>query len=218
MVKSGERNKLDVRQGPTGIDIDKEKYLVDTLRIASTEQYLEGGDAKKIGDVRRLSEPDTCVIFAAQAKRLGVQVGDQITIRTETLRGISNTADATIVAVVEDMGLVNSWSMFVPKKTIFKLYGVQKDSTGAIMIYLNDIDESSNVMSHLRGVLEEAGYSILEHDPRPFFMKFEVVSGQNRGWPTLDLTIWKDEVSFMQWVLAALDSISSSAGARPHLS
>ena len=90
------------------------------------------------------------------------------------------------------MGLVNSWSMFVPKKTIFKLYGVQKDSTGAIMIYLNDIDESSNVMSHLRGVLEEAGYSILEHDPRPFFMKFEVVSGQNWDGQRLDLTIWKD--------------------------
>ncbi|MEE2788040.1 MAG: FtsX-like permease family protein [Myxococcota bacterium] len=195
--------------GLIGIDAVREKYLFDVLKIAPTSAYMEtGGTDELVGDVRKLAEPKTCALFAAQAKRLGIRVGDQVTIRTETLRGMSNTTDATVVAVLEDMGLVNSWSMFVPTKTILSLYGIQEDSTGAIMIYLDDIAKADEVLAHLRGVLSDAGYPILDHDPRPFFVKFEVISGQDWDGQQLDLTIWKDEVSFMEWVLTALDSIS----------
>ena len=154
--------------------------MFDVLKLAPTSTYLDNGRRDEfIGDLKKLGEPKTCALFAAQAKRLGVRVGDQVTIRTETLRGMSNTTDATVVAVLEDMGLVNSWSMFVPTETILSLYGIREDSTGAIMIYLEDIDKADEVLAHLRGVLTDAGYPILDHDPRPFFVKFEVISGQS---------------------------------------
>ena len=45
-------------------------------------------------------------------------------------------------------------------------------------------------------LLTEAGYTVMDHDPQPFFMKFETVMGQDWTGQRLDLTIWRDEVSW----------------------
>ena len=41
------------------------------------------------------------LIFEEQGKRLGVKVGDQLTIAAPTARGMNNTADVRVVAVLE---------------------------------------------------------------------------------------------------------------------
>ena len=194
--------------GLHGIDVREEKALFETITLAHQDAYVEGGRHAVIGDAQRLSEPDTILLFASQAKRLGVQVGDQLTLRTETLRGQSNTADVTVVAVAEDLGLMSSWAAFLPKQTILKLYGLKPDTSGAVQLYLKDIDEAPAVMAHLREVFADAGYALMDHDPQPFFMKFETVIGQDWTGQKLDLTIWRDEVSFLTWVLTAIDTVS----------
>lgn len=194
--------------GLYGIDVTAETALLTTLQVAAEDSYMDGGRAEKLGDPLRLNEPDTLMMFASQARRLGVTVGDRITIRTETLRGMSNTVDLEIVAVMQNIGMMSNWNLFLPKQTILDLYGLEENSTGAIMLYLDDIDQSPAVMDHLRKVLEGAGYTVMDHDPRPFFTKFEIVSGQDWTGQQLDLTTWDDEVSFMSWVITAIDSIS----------
>jgi putative ABC transport system permease protein len=194
--------------GLYGVDITAEKQLLKNLRSASESLYVDGGGQRTPGDLRRLVEPNSIVVFAQQAKRLQVKVGDRITLRTETLRGTSNTADLTVVAVLEDLGMLSSWNVLVPKQTILDLYGLEADSTGAIMLYLDQIDDAPAVRAQLSEKLEKAGYKVMDHDPRPFFMKFETVSGQNWSGQKLDLTTWDDEVSFMKWVLTAIDGVS----------
>ncbi len=194
--------------GLFGVDITKEKQLLANLRSAPEADYRENGGTERPGDLRRLTEPNSIALFAGQAKRLQVGIGDRITLRTETLRGTSNTADLTVVAIAEDLGILSSWNVLVPKQTILDLYGLEADSTGAIMLYLDEIGDAPEVMADLSGKLEKAGYKVLEHDPRPFFMKFETISGQDWSGQKLDLTTWDDEVSFMQWILTAIDSVS----------
>ncbi len=194
--------------GLYGVEINSEKQLLNNLRAAQESDYIDGGGEARPGELRRLSEPNSIALFAGQAKRLRVKLGDQITLRTETLRGTSNTADLTVVAVIEDLGLLSSWNVLVPKQTILDLYGLEADSTGAIMLYLDNIEDAPTVRAELGEKLEKAGYKVMDHDPRPFFMKFETVSGQNWSGQKLDLTTWDDEVSFMKWVLTAIDGVS----------
>ena len=194
--------------GLSGVEINNEKLLLANLQLAPESEYVEGGRSEAVGDLKGLNQPNTVVLFASQAKRLEVKVGDQVTLRTETLRGVSNTVDLTVVAVMQDLGMMSSWNVFMPTANILNLYGLDPDSTGAMMLYLKDIEDAHDTMEKLRDTLQEAGYEILEHDPRPFFMKFETITGQDWSGQKLDLTVWSDEVSFMKWVLKAIDGVS----------
>jgi putative ABC transport system permease protein len=63
-------------------------------------------------------------------------------------------------------------------------------------------------MAHLRGVLEKEGFVLMDHQPQPFFAKFETVSGEDWTGQKLDLTTWSDEVSFLDWVITGLNTLS----------
>jgi len=98
--------------------------------------------------------------------------------------------------------------VLVPKETILELYDINEDTTGAIWIYLEDIDKSEETMRHLRTVLVEQGHEVMEHQPLPFYMKFETVAGEDWTGQMLDVTVWRDEVSYLLWVLTAFDSVT----------
>jgi len=57
-------------------------------------------------------------------------------------------------------------------------------------------------------VFAKEGFAIMDHEPNPFFMKFETVAGEDWTGQKLDLTIWNDEISFLEWVSTALDALS----------
>lgn len=194
--------------GLSGIVVGNEDAFLNTLRLAEQSEYKDGGRAEVLGDSRKLAEPHTLMLFATQAKRLGVDVGDVVTIQTETFGGQTNTLDSTVVAVAKDVGLLSSWSVFVPRQDILELYQLNEDTTGALWVYLDDIDRSEEVMNHLREKLAAAGYPLMEHQPQPFFMKFEQVTGEDWTGQKIDVTTWRDEVSFLTYVLAAFDSLS----------
>ncbi len=194
--------------GLNGVDIQAEERLVSTLRLAPEADYREGGGPEPRGDLKGLTAPRTAIVFASQAKRLGVGVGDVITLRTETMRGQSNTADVTVVAVARDLGLLSTFTIFVPKETIIDLYQLRPDTSGAVQIYLKDIDDAERVMGELRQGLAAKGYAVMDHQPVPFWAKLESVQGEDWTGQRLDVTTWQDEVSFLTWIITAFDTIT----------
>jgi putative ABC transport system permease protein len=197
-----------VQGGLSGIVAADEERFFERLQLAPEKDYKDGGSDEVKGDARRLAEPNTIVLFAGQAKRLGVGVGDVITIKTETQAGASNTADATVVAVAKDMGLLSSFSVFVPKQLVLELYQLNEDTTGALWVYLKDIEQSEATMSLVRDELAKAGFELRDHESNPFFFKFEAVQGEDWTGQKLDVTWWQDEVSFLTWVLTAFDTVT----------
>lgn len=184
-----------IQVGISGIDVAEEERFFDHLQVVS-------------GDPKQLALPQSALLFENQAERLEIGVGDVLTIQTETLGGRTNTIDVTVVAIAQDVGLLSSFSIFTPKSTVYELYRLPEDSSGAVWVYLHDIDDAEAAMKHLRGVFAAEGYAVMDHVSAPFWMKFETVMGEDWTGQKLDLTTWRDEVSMLTWVITAFDTVT----------
>ena len=162
----------------------------------------------KEGSLDGLSEPGTILIFDEQAQKLGVRVGDQLTLSAYTLRGVANTVDVRVVAIARNVGLLSSWNTFVPDSTLRGLYQMNDQATGALFLYLKDLKQVPRVQERLRTVLTRAGYQLMDPDPRAFWFKFQSVAREDWTGQKLDVTTWEDEISFIQWTVTAITWLS----------
>jgi ABC-type lipoprotein release transport system permease subunit len=183
--------------GLTGIDIKSEPKLPSVLQLVS-------------GKLDDLAQPGTILIFDNQAEKLGVKVGDALTISAPTTRGTNNTIDVRVVAIAHSLGLLSNWNSFLPIESLRALYQLNHESTGVIQIMLDrkDLEQIPAISGRLRQSLEKAGYRVMEPDPRAFWMKFQSVAREDWTGQKLDVTNWEDEISFMTWTLTALRGLS----------
>lgn len=191
-----------------GIDVNQDTRFLEAIQLAEESEYVEGGRAEVLGSAEDLKKPNSILLFASQAKRLEVTVGDALTLTTQTFTGMTNTAEVTVVAVAKDLGMISSFHVFTPPEVLFDLYRMKENTTGVIMVYLDDIDRSNEVRAELYKAFEDEGYAMMEYDPRPYFMKFEGVMGEDWRGQKIDITTWEDETAFMSWILTAVDTIS----------
>lgn len=186
-----------IQAGINGIDINTESQFRKVIKVVS-------------GNLDDLAQPNTMLVFENQLKKLDVKVGDAVTISAQTTRGAANTIDCKVVAIARDVGLLSSWSVFVPVDTLRALYQVRPDATGVLQIYVKPKDQQrlGELAGHLRNDLEAAGYRVMDADPRAFWMKFEVVNREEWTGQKLDVTTWEDEVSFITWTISLLDGLT----------
>ena len=92
------------------------------------------------GKLDDLAQPGTILIFDNQAEKLGVKVGDALTISAPTTRGTNNTIDVRVVAIAHSLGLLSTWNCFVPIESLRALYQLNQDSTGVVQIMLDRKD------------------------------------------------------------------------------
>jgi putative ABC transport system permease protein len=200
-----------IQTGINGIDFDDEGDLFSMLTLAPAKDYIESPEdpEETKGNFADLKKPNTIILFAGQAKQMKVEVGDAVTLRTETLKGATNTADVTVVAIARDLGLLSGFASFVPKKTVTDLYQFKPGVSGVVQIYLKDIERSTAAMNELRAHLAKKGYAQLEHDAQPFFLKLlQTVPGEDWTGAKLDVTTWEDESSFLTQIIVALHAVS----------
>jgi putative ABC transport system permease protein len=160
------------------------------------------------GKLDDLAKPNAIMIFEEQAKKLGVKVGDTMTLSAPTFRGTNNTVDVTLVCIANNVGLMSSWNVFMHDATLRALYQLNDDTTGALQLYLKDLKDVAAVQGRLRTSFAKNGFAIMDDDPRAFWMKFETVNRENWTGQKLDITNWEDEISFMKWTVTALTGLS----------
>jgi len=197
-----------IQTGIGGIDISADRRFLEVVQLSPESEYLDDGRRQIVGDLDDLEKENRVLLFVKQAKRLGVQVGDQLTVTIETLTGRTNSVDVTVAAVAQDVGLLSGWNIYMSEKSVRKLYNLSDTAAGVIMVYLKDISETSQTMKTIGLGLEKDGYKVMEHDPNPFWAKFDTVIAQDWVGQKLDLTTWRDEVNFLTWILRAIDSVS----------
>ena len=186
-----------MQAGIAGIEIAAEPAFKSVLEIVH-------------GDIDELAQPNTLLIFELQAKKLGLKVGDAVTISAATTRGVANTIDCRVVAIARDVGLMSSWNVFVSADSMRTLYQLRPNVTGVIQIHMKPryVDDLAPITARLRKSLEQAGYRLMEADPRAFWMKFQTVSREDWTGQKLDVTSWEDELSYVMWTFRALQGLS----------
>ncbi|WP_338867521.1 ABC transporter permease [Myxococcus stipitatus] len=188
-------DKGSLQVGVGGIDIQDEPGFRKVLQVRS-------------GALDDLTQPNTVLVFEKQAKKLEVKVGDTVTISAPTMRGTNNTVDVRVAVIAADVGMMSDFNIFVPSATLRGLYQLRDDSTGAIFLYLKDLQQIPQVQARLREKLTDAGYIVMDNDPRAFWFKFDVVNREDWTGQKLDLTNWEDEMSFITWTLKALNGLT----------
>ncbi len=183
--------------GITGIDIAQERKLKEVLKIEA-------------GSLADLARPRSMLLFAEQAAKLGVSVGDAVTISAPTPRGVNNTLDVTIVAIAANIGLLSSWSTFVPNAALRELYHFNETTAGVLQLYLTHIEDVARVSEKARKVLAAAGYELLDKDPRAFWFKFDTVNREAWTGQKLDVSSWEDEISFIKTTVTALSMLGNT--------
>jgi ABC-type lipoprotein release transport system permease subunit len=179
-----------------GVDVAKEPGIRRVLRVVE-------------GDLDDLAKPDGMLLFEDQAKRLGVKVGDGLTIAAPTTRGMNNTADVRVAVIARNVGLLSAFNAFLPAATLRTLYQLKPGTTGAIHLYLKDPGDSKAVAERLRQELRDAGWGVLDADPQPYWQKlFQTIPSADWTGQRLDVTTWEDEMSFMSWILSAVQGLS----------
>lgn len=158
----------------------------------------------KEGNLDDLAQIDSILIFEEQAEKLSAKVGDRLTIAAPTFRGTNNTVDVTVVAVAKSVGMLSSFNTFINEQQLRKLYQLNAETTGALQVYLKDISKVKPVQERMREVLKQAGYLMLEADPRPFWAKFDSVNRESWTGQKLDITTWEEETSFVKWIVTIL--------------
>jgi putative ABC transport system permease protein len=186
-----------IQAGLAGIDIRNEPRFRNVLQVQA-------------GNLDDLAQPNTILLFAAQAKKLEVAVNDVITVSAQTSRGINNTADVRVAAICQDLGLTSQFVVFITEETVRTLYQLTPDSTGALLLYLKDIDQIPSVMARLRVALENAGYRLMDHDARLFWLKFQSIIREGWTGQKLDLTSWQDETLYLTRILNALEALTTA--------
>lgn len=184
-----------IQLGVGGIDVDAETGFRKVIQVRE-------------GKLDDLAQPNTLLIFEEQAKKLEVKVGDTVTLSAPTMRGTSNTVDVRVAVIANNVGMLSSFNVYVPNSTLRGLYQLREDATGALMLYVKDMAAIPAVQARLFKRLPELGYQMMEHDPQPFFMKFETVNREAWTGQKLDITNWEDEISFIKWTVAALDGLT----------
>ncbi len=178
-----------------GLDIEAEPTFRQVIRTAE-------------GRLDDLARPGTILLFESQAKKLEVKVGDMLTVSGETVRGSTNTQDVRVVAIARDVGLLSSFNVFVPNTTLRVLFQLHDDATGALLLYLQRIEDAPAVQQRLRQALSSARYELLDEETQPFWQKLERVTHDGWTGQRLDITTWKDEIAFVTWTSDILDVLS----------
>ena len=181
--------------GISGVNIDQEQGLREVVSLTS-------------GNLDDLRKKNSLMVFEKQAEKLGVKVGDSVTISAPSPRGVNNTIDVTVVAIAKDLGLLSSFSVFMNNDGLRQLYQLNGDTTGALQLYLKDIKLADKVKPKVREALTKAGYTVMDDDPRPFFAKFDTVNREAWTGQRLDVTTWKDETSFLSWTMTVVNFLS----------
>lgn len=192
-----------------GVDVAQETRMAELLELAPERDYVDGGRDQVLGQRERLAEPRAVMIFVSQARRLGVVVGDKLTLTNETFSGQRNAVDVTVVAIAKDVGILSNYSVFSSKQLLVDVFQLRPESTGMQMVYLDDPEAIPATMAQLREALTRAGYELMAYSPEPFYMKIEGVSGEDWFGQKLDLTQWQDEVSSLAWILGAVNGVST---------
>lgn len=131
-------------QAVDGVDWNREPALLERMVL------LEGS----YEDI--ISDPLAVVVSEQAARRLQVQIGDDILVRMSTVTGQQNVGDLVVRGIMQDPGILGSMSSYAHIETVNKHLNLPKGSFQSIHIAVSDIRQVDELTELLHGILSQS--------------------------------------------------------------
>ncbi len=184
---SGQRESLLPVTTVVGLDVDAEPALRGSLQVEE-------------GALSALSEAGTILLFRDQANRLGVGIGDRVTLSGRTLRGAHNALDVRVVAIAAGGGIAAAPRVFVPLEVLQRLHLYRQDAISAVQIHLppgSTPEAIEAAEAQVRAALAASGATLLERQVRSFVEMRTAVEQEPWTGQRLYVSSWDEEFEFV---------------------
>lgn len=111
-----------------GVDFEEERQLVSSLVVTS-------GDLSNLG-----KEHDLIVLPQPVGERLGVEVGETVLIKLETLTGQQNVGEVRVVAFIEDQENLGLSAGYISRNYLNALLGMEAHEYQLLNVFVADLD------------------------------------------------------------------------------
>ena len=179
-----------------GVDFQEETKLLDSLTVIS-------------GDLTKLDQENAIVIPAPLGQRLGIEAGEIILVKMETISGQQNVGEFIVAALIEDQASFGISAAYADKGYLNYLLGLMSDGYQLVNVFLKDVDRLDQVADKFSHVLigEPKG---LEEQSAIFGIQFEAVEELAQPWEGVKYSILtlNDIMEPVEAVVTVIDAIS----------
>src|SRR5690606_16062163 len=129
---------------------------IEGVDFAAEEHFRRGLQVRE-GSVEDLSDPQLLILPAKAAERLGVQVGESLLVRLQSVTGQQNVGEFRVVAIIEDTASFGQSSAYTSLAYLNSLIGLEPWEYQVYSIFLTDMREIEAVAGEIYQALVDAG-------------------------------------------------------------
>ncbi len=126
----------------------------------SAEQHLLDSFVVQEGNLKNISKKDAIVLSKKTADNLKIQIGDQMMITADTIKGQKTFADFTVVAIVKDSGLLGSFAAYSNISYIEEMLESPSGSYDTFAITLANKNHQNTAASRMESLIRATGIPV----------------------------------------------------------
>lgn len=123
-----------------GVDFSEEEKLLNSLVVTQ-------------GSLDNITDEQTIILPRSVAERLGVEAGETILMRLETITGQRNVGEVVVAALIEDQERYGISAAYVNRSYLNSLLGLSPEEYQALNIFLTNMDDADEVGRGFRAAL-----------------------------------------------------------------
>lgn len=123
-----------------GVDFSEEEKLLNSLVVIQ-------------GSLDNITDEQTIILPRSVAERLGVEAGETILMRLETITGQRNVGEVVVAALIEDQERYGISAAYVNRSYLNSLLGLSPEEYQALNIFLTNMDDADEVGRGFRAAL-----------------------------------------------------------------
>lgn len=131
-------------------------YQIEGVDFAREAQFAKGL-AVRSGSVDDLSDPRALILPARAAERLGIEAGETLLVRLQTVTGQENVGEFRVAAIIEDVLGFGLTAAYANLAYLNSLIGLGPSEYQMLAIFLADLRDIDTLAREIYQALEEAG-------------------------------------------------------------
>lgn len=180
-----------------GVKFNEESNLLNSLTVVD-------------GNLSNVYMENSIVIPAPLGQRLGIEVGETILVKLETVTGQQNVGEFLVVALIEDQAQFGISAAYANQEYLTTLLGLKPGSYQLVNVFLKNMNNIDQVAKEFGRVLIGESAKTEERSSASYGIQFEAVEQLAQPWEGVKYSIMtlNDIMEPVEAVVSVLNAIS----------